>query len=940
MPPKKDPEDIEIPPVVQRFTHRLPAKMAIHPRLDLESQLRAAVGDDQDGRSALLVGEPGAGKTAILQHYSASHPDIRFATLKLNELMAGIQYLGTWEERLTGLLTTIEELGWVLHIPDLHRLIGAGRTSNGPPTDMADMLGSIIAARAILVVAETSHWGHEILRTRKPALETRFTPIIVPPASADETRTILHLSADPATSSPLLSSGAGARILDLTERFEPHAAWPGKAVRLLQDAHVSARRDDADTVGPEHVQEAFSRRSGIPAHLLDDHELLAPSAIAAFVEERVLGQPDAAEAIVDVVTQIKAGLNPEDRPVATLLFAGPTGVGKTECAKTLAAYLFGSAQRLVRLDMSEYSDYGAITRLLGEPGGANQSSTIPNLVDRMIAQPFAVLLLDEIEKASDPVFDALLQALGEGRLTNTDGRTADLRPTVVIMTSNLGTQLPAHVGFGAEADNSPVVRAVEARFRPEFVNRISRIVVFRSLDADVLRRIVFREIGHCLERQGIVRRGITVEFDPAVAGLVLETGIDRRYGARPIQRAVERRVVAPLARWLSAQPTEPGTSLFLALAGGKVEVHRQEADETPRHPEPPRSPPIAPPSRSIRSLQRTLTKLEGRVTSLEEVADLSGLSGRLEDLNQRMAAPGFWDDPHAAAEVLRALGRLQQRSDRLAQLRRLHREATGMVESAEAQSLRNPTSAIGGVVALEEAVDELEIEILLTDPADQGDAFLRISAGASRAQSRKWVNSLRGAYANWAARRGFELTLVGEERAAEGNPGGLLLHVVGMNAAGLLRSENGFHQIHQTNRVSGERVASTARIQVFPDADAGPARQIDFRGAKGLDSHYLSVVRQRTTLPGDTPLEVLVEHDASTARPLLQSLTAALGRCSGPHEPEVVRRYVMQRTQSVRDPRTGHREGSVKKVLNGELQGFILAKLRQEMIPTSNAQSS
>ncbi|MFM8287927.1 MAG: AAA family ATPase, partial [Planctomycetaceae bacterium] len=305
------------------------------------------------------------------------------------------------------------------------------------------------------------------------------------------------------------------------------------------------------------VSLAFTRETGLPGWMLDDRIPLDLEAAREWIAARVIGQPEAVDLMVNLLAVLKAQLNRGDRPLANLLFIGPTGVGKTEMAKTLAEFLFGAGAgndpRLIRVDMSEYADAGSAERLIG---GSEKSEGI--LTARVREQPFSVVLLDELEKAHESLFDLLLQVLGEGRLTDAGGRLADFRNSVVIMTSNLGgaTYARRGVGFGltrAETDRARdhFERSVRDALRPELFNRLDRIVPFLPLDLETARRVVERQLALIRGRDGLKYRQVELTVGEEVVDHLVERGFEPRHGARSLKRVMERDLLAPLAERLN-----------------------------------------------------------------------------------------------------------------------------------------------------------------------------------------------------------------------------------------------------------------------------------------------------------------------------------------------------------------------------------------------------
>ncbi len=338
------------------------------------------------------------------------------------------------------------------------------------------------------------------------------------------------------------------RLFQLFRRFMPYRPLPGGAVRFLKNLFDRARTDGLEDLAMTAVLGQFTKETGLPLSLLCDDQALDVEALHRHLNEEVIGQSAACGVVTDVIARFKTGLNDPGRPLAALLFCGPTGVGKTQLAKSTSEYLFGhgdKADRLVRLDMSEYSSPYAAERLLTGSDGS-----VSEFLSRVRQQPFCVVLLDEIEKASAEVYDMLLGLLDEGRLTDRFGRTTTFRNALLIMTSNLGATRGSSVGLQPQTVPS-YEREVREFFRPEFFNRLDQIVVFHPLGESDCRAIIRKELDEVPRRAGCEKRGLSVQFHDTVVEYLLQIGFDPQLGARPLQRAIEESVVAALARQLA-----------------------------------------------------------------------------------------------------------------------------------------------------------------------------------------------------------------------------------------------------------------------------------------------------------------------------------------------------------------------------------------------------
>ena len=358
--------------------------------------------------------------------------------------------------------------------------------------------------------------------------------------------------------------------MDVQRRYARHLAFPGKAALFLPQASREApegRNLPADRVAGV----SFANR--LVLSFLDAHDKLERQQSMAALQNRIIGQRAALEAATDVIGIAKARLNDPDRPLGTLLFLGPTGVGKTECAKAIAAYLFGDADKLLRFDMNEFVEPGSAARLVGtfwQPEGL--------LTAAIRRQPFAVVLLDEIEKAHPEVFDLLLQVLGEGRLTDAHGRLADFTNAIVILTSNLGARQTMS-GFGFRQDDriDPALFKIEADgfFRPEFFNRLDRIVPFTRLSREDVGKIATGLIQDLLQREGLARRKCLLQVDPEALARIVDQGFDPRFVARVLKRAIERHLTRAVSECIAQGLPETFTHIHVYPTMQQVAVHVQ-----------------------------------------------------------------------------------------------------------------------------------------------------------------------------------------------------------------------------------------------------------------------------------------------------------------------------------------------------------------------------
>jgi ATP-dependent Clp protease ATP-binding subunit ClpC len=539
--------------------------------------------------NVLLVGESGVGKTTLVvdavkqaEQLAADEakgvPSARqrkFWLTSAGRLVAGMKYLGQWEERVEAVIAELGEIGGVLCAERLLDLIQRGGI--GPADSIAMFLVPYLARGELRMVAEATPAELDACRRLMPGLPDLFQITPVKPFDRATALAVIDKQLETSVSGPgvEVERGTGERIVRFFRRFMPYAPFPGPAsafAREIVDIHV---RDCKKPVTPASVVDRFRRRTGLPELFLRDEIVLKREEVLRWFTDRVIDQPEACEAAANVVMTVKAGLNDPGRPPAVMLFCGPTGVGKTHMAQALATYFFGQGEdaaktgepkRLFRLDMSEYGGFDAVYRLLGPPQGEPGE-----LVKRVRRQPFAVLLLDEIEKAAADVFDTLMGVFDEGRLTDQYGRVTNFRSAIIIMTSNLGSGQSRSVGFGG-GETGPQYRDAAMRFfRPEFFNRMDQVVTFRPLKPEGVKAITRRELDAIAKREGLLRGGIKVAWSDALVERLAAIGFDPRYGSRPLQRAVEREVVAPLARWLLEHFVKDGGTVRADWVDGKCE---------------------------------------------------------------------------------------------------------------------------------------------------------------------------------------------------------------------------------------------------------------------------------------------------------------------------------------------------------------------------------
>ena len=537
----------------------------------------------------VLIGEPGVGKTAVAEGLALSvaegtAPDSlknkRIVSLDIPALLAGTKYRGDFEERVKSVLRDVKRSGDViLFIDELHTVIGAGSAEGS--IDAANILKPALGRGEVQIIGATTPEEYRRHIEKDAALERRFQPVQVGEPTAAQTAEMLRAVR------PQLERHHGVRISDealsaaytMSVRYINDRYLPDKAIDLVDEAAAAVRTAPGrNTVDRESVAQVVSFWTGIPVTGLNESETEKMKHLEKTLSQRIIGQQEAVSAVARAIRRSRVGLKSPGRPVGSFLFLGPTGVGKTELCRAIAATVFGDEKALIRLDMSEYMEKHSVSRLIGSPPGYVGYDDGGQLTRRVRARPWSVVLFDEIEKANEDVWSILLQIMDDGHLTDAAGRRVDFSNTIIVMTSNIGAKLITDnrtpLGFSAgdsgEGVRSLVMEQVRATFKPEFLNRVDETVLFHKLLVPDTLAICENLLDECRTRFAAL--GVKLKFSDEAVSVLAEQGYDEKNGARPLRRLIEHRVEDAAAEMLLSGELKKGNTLLLHGQNGELKM--------------------------------------------------------------------------------------------------------------------------------------------------------------------------------------------------------------------------------------------------------------------------------------------------------------------------------------------------------------------------------
>jgi ATP-dependent Clp protease ATP-binding subunit ClpC len=609
-----------------------------------------------------LIGEPGVGKTAIVEGLAqrivegdvpAPLLNKRVLQLDVGSLVAGTMYRGQFEERLKRVIDELKQSGAILFIDEVHMLVGAGAA--GSSVDAANILKPALSRGELQVIGATTLDEYRKYIESDAALERRFQPIIVDEPTEEETIEILKgiRSAYEEHHHLIISDEALEAAAHLSSRYVTERFLPDKAIDLIDESSSRVRmykspaaqmakdlfsqlrqarqnralaleegnpeevreweereieiqeklerlrsgwdRANSPVVSAEDIAEVVSMWTGVPVMQLAEEESQRLLKMEDELRKSIIGQDDAIVAISRAVRRARAGLKDPRRPIGSFMFLGPTGVGKTELTKALAKFLFGSEEAAIQLDMSEFMERHTASRLVGAPPGYVGYEDAGQLTEAIRRRPYSIVVFDEVEKAHPEVHNMLLQIMEEGHLSDARGRKVDFRNAIIVMTSNIGAEMikkQTGLGFQLKRDEAieeklsyeemrkKLNESLRRAFRPEFLNRLDAVVIFRSLNKEDIQKIVSLELDKVAER--LKEHELTLTATPAALSALADQGYDPEMGARPLRRVIQLKVEDPLSDRLLSGEFSHGTTVIIDVdENGEIILTRQEIAETP-----------------------------------------------------------------------------------------------------------------------------------------------------------------------------------------------------------------------------------------------------------------------------------------------------------------------------------------------------------------------
>ncbi|MBB6366886.1 ATP-dependent Clp protease ATP-binding subunit ClpC [Xanthomonas sacchari] len=808
-----------------RVVAAVPPRLRLpHPTLDAALQRAYDLVTAVPPQPVLLVGEHGVGKSVLIDLLSERllAEGWRVFEATAAEILAGQSYIGELEGRIREMLAVLHRERALWRAPDFYDLLHKGAHARDP-RGILDLVMPALERGELRLIGEITPQQLAQLQVARPTTRSRFEVVTLAPAAP---AALAQIGAQWAQAqqqtlqAEVIDAHTLAEAQRMAAQYSPEQHEPGRLLRLLEETLQAATSAEVPRLplDDEALLQAVSRRSGLPLDVIDDRQRLDLDALRHFFRQRVLGQDEAVETLLDRIAMLKAGLIDSRRPIGVFLFAGPTGTGKTELAKALGELLFGTPERLLRLDMSEFQGEDALYRLTGDDSAGQRT-----LIARIREQPFSVVLLDEFEKAHPKVWDLFLQVFDDARLSDRNGNTADFRHSIIILTSNVGATLAraAGPGFATVAggySRSAVEKAVYETFRREFVNRLDRLVLFNPLDRALMREILHKELDRTLTRRGLRNRAWAVEWEPSAIEFLLDRGFTPDLGARPLRRAIEQHLLAPLARSIVEQTAPEGDQfLFVRGAGDRLDV-RFIAPDAPAAAPAPSAAGRADAPLDLRDIvyapvadEAALARMDAALSALQALQASDAWQQARDADFASMGERDFWSQP----------GRFQV----LDRIERRDRIDSALNSAVRMRARLQAAQSDGGFVGrLAQLLWLLRLACDALQDQRAQDALLDLRIGASElhrhgADARQWWQRVLQMYLAWAEQRNMRVDVLRQDP----EQGHAWLAIGGFGALDLLEMESGLHvQEQDADEPALRRLA--VQVRVAADVAGQPRR--------------------------------------------------------------------------------------------------------------------
>ena len=807
-------------------TKELPENVVENTKIKEITQSIFSLLSNKNPKSILITGENGVGKSTIINLVAKEFKKknrLVFIGSAAN-VMAGQKYIGEMEQQVKDVLQSLAEAKnslWI--IPRFHELVLAGRHQYST-ISILDQVLPFVESGEVRIIGELSPSNLERTIQQFPQLLGVFEIIRIDESSKNFT---VELAKDwiKADSNKSLWSKFSEddieEVYQLSSQYLSHKQNPGNLLDLLKQTKklIVSKKDASYQIDIKDFIQSLSNSTGLPENILDDSEKLDLDYLKNHFSTKVIGQDDAVNTIIERVAMIKAGLTDPSKPSGIFLFVGPTGTGKTEIAKTLAEYLFGSPERLIRLDMSEFQNHDSIYKLLGD---SYDSFDDTSLINKIRKNPFSVILLDEFEKAHPTIWDFFLQVFDDGRLSDTRGLTADFRNSIIILTSNLGASLPAstnRIGFNSAEEHTDIdaniLASIQDTFRPEFVNRIDKVVVFNPLTKAVAKQILKNELKKVLTRRGLRRKKWELDFEDSALDFLLDKGFSSTMGARPLKRAIEKYLLAPLAITIVNHNFPKGNQFLLVGVGkDKLKVEFIDPDE-PQYTWEQKKKILE--SQEVKSKELSLKEIvldsngvlsefrliENELKKLDEDIKENGIEETKTELLQEMAVPDFWNSADRF-EILAEVEFIDRFESAYETAQNLFNRLNDTEKERLSYDARLIKKLAERIYLLKEALDSYLDEI-------PQDAFIKIEFDKN---SENYGAKIESMYASWAKTRNMNMREL--KSVDEVSEIARYFSVSGFAAFNILNKESGYHIFEVHHDKSDKVEKHKVKVIVLP----------------------------------------------------------------------------------------------------------------------------